>query len=257
MTAAAPDYMPTRFPTRLLTDLSAFVLMVWAGAVATAFILVLGVSFWHDITASAWHIVGQPARWFLFALAVHIGWTEFELYVAHGRTRRAFMLETLQFLAVFAPLVSVLFALTFLIEAGYYGLMGWTQGIGADETFYRSVFEVPLVVLQWTLTFGLWMAGGLFVGAMWYRSAVLGVASLVIGIAFALISVAAIGEVAVSFGEQSNPISLVLHSLFFVARQASTSGIWSVVLLHVVMIGGMAGLAWLALRRVSIRSKSE
>lgn len=257
MTAAAPDYVPVRFPIRLVTDLAAFALMIWAGTLVTAFVLVFIVSFWHDISASAWHIVGQPARWFLFALAIHIGWTQFELYVAHGRTRRAFMLEALQFLAAFAPLMAVIFALSFLMEAGYYSLMGWTQGIGEDEAFYRSVFDIPLVLLQWTLTFGLWMAGGLFIGAMWYRSTVLGVVSLFVGIACALISTAAIGEVTINFGQGSNPASALVHAMLFIAVQASTHGIGAVVLLHVVMTALLIGLAWLVLRDAPIRGKSE
>lgn len=127
MTVSAParTSRPWRFPAPLLSSYMIFAAMVWAGTAASTFALTAFVSIWNENTMSGWLFVGQVARWFVFGAIAHFGWAMLELYLTHGRTRRAFYREALPFIAAFALGCGALYTLTFPIEAGYYALFGW------------------------------------------------------------------------------------------------------------------------------------
>lgn len=232
-------------PKRLLSEQAIFALMVWGGFALFMFVLTFVVSLFRDIDVSGWNIGGQPARWFGFAIGIYVGYTLFPLHVTHGGTRRGFSTQMTLFTLAYGALLGALFTLTFPIEAGYYALMGWPQALHAPQ-LYASPLDLPMVLLQWVLIMTLWTAGGLLIGAAWYRNPNFGAFSIVIGIFFAGVST-------MSIGGDTGPHLWVYQQLF----GGMGPGLGMAVFLHLASIAILLGLTWLAFKDAPIHNKSK
>lgn len=251
MTAPAPvrTHTPLRFPSPLLMSYLIFTAMIWAGTLLFAFTLTFAVSIWNEITISAWRIVGQAARWFVLGSMWHLGWRMFELYLTHGRTRRAFYLEALPFIAAFALCAAALYTLTFPLEALWYAIFGWHQGMG-DAVLYDSAFDLPMIALESSTVFLLWAAGGFFVATAWYRSGLLGAATIALGLVCIVVSTVALGE-------REGPAYILLDRLPILVEPDGTPNVVIAVVIHLVMTAALLGLSWLWLRDMPVHGKSE
>ena len=251
MTASAPasTYVPWRFPAPLLSSYMIFTAMIWAGAVVFTFALTAFVSIWNEITMSGWLLVGQAARWFVLGAVGHLGWVMFELYLTHGRTRRAFYREALPFIGVFALCTAALYTITFPIEAGYYALFGWQHGFG-EEALYASAFDLPMIALESALVFLMWGAGGFFVTTAWYRNTLLGTLAIVLGLACVVIS-------SIALGERDGPAVLLLDILPVLSRPDGAPNMMAAIIVHLAMTAGFLALSWLWLRDTPVHGKSE
>lgn len=242
MTAIALRREPL-FPKRALIDQTAFAAMVWAGFTLFMFVLTFAVSLVRDIEVSGWNLGGQPARWFLLVVGIYFGWAALHLYVAHGGTRKGFIKQLLVFSLPYCAALAALFAVSFFLEAGYYALMGWPQALHETQ-LYAHPLDWGLVFIQWLLIFGVWLWGGVLISAAWYRNAVLGALCIPLGLIAVSVSTYTISA---DFG----PMSWV-HQLI-----AVESGPVAAIPAHLAMIAIFAGLSWLAIRDVPIRSRAE
>lgn len=147
---------------------------------ACAFVFVLAVTFavssFQGIEISAWNIVAaQIARWFALWAGVYAIHNVLPIAVAHGRTRREFMVATAGFTVVFAFAMAVCAWLGYLAEDGIYGLMDWSS------TEHGLPHEYFVMFLAWGAT-------GTFVAAAFDRYGPLGVLSLPVGLALVVTS---------------------------------------------------------------------
>lgn len=159
----------------LTTSLVSFGAIV-AGCV---FLLVLAVSFvislFGDIVFSGWMLVTvQIARWFVLWVGVYTIHNVLPIAIAHGRTRREFLVAATGFTAVFALAVTVLTWLGFLVEGGVYDLMDWRTTPHGSPLAYFLMFLV-------------WCGAGMFVTAAFDRWALGGVLSLPVGLALVIV----------------------------------------------------------------------
>lgn len=242
MIAPAATRREPLFPTRLFVEQSIFALMVWVGYAIFVFVLTFVVSLFRPIEISGWDIATQPAAWFAFAIGCYLGWTVLQLYVTHGGTRRGFVIQMLGFVALYALLLAALFTLTFWPEAGIYALTGWSH-VPDDNGLYASVTDMPMVFLQALLVFEVWTIGGLFVSTAWYRSAVLGSLSIVLGLVVVSVS-------SFTIKEDVGPMSWVGFLL------PGLTGPGPAIVAHLIMFALFAGLTWLNVRTISIHGKS-
>lgn len=231
------------FPKRVLVDQGAFALLSWPVYTLFVFAVTFVVSLFRDVSASGWDMAGQPMRWFAFAIGIYLGWSVLQLHVTHGGTRKGFMVQMLVFVPIFVALLTVIFALSFMLESGYYALMGWPQGID-DGALYSGPFDLPMVLLQYVLIFALWTLGGLLIAAAWYRSAILGAAAIPLGLAAVSVSALVLG------GEGEGPMVWVSQVL------PIQPGPPVATIAHLLLAALFAGLTWLAVRNVPIRSKA-
>jgi hypothetical protein len=232
------------FSKRLFTEQATFALMAWAVGTLCVLALTFIVSFYRPIESSGWHIASQAVRWFAFAIGCYLGWTIFQLHVTHGGTRRGYLVKMITFTAAYAPLLAVLYTLSFWIEGLVYGLMGWVHGLDR-QTLYQSASDLPMIFLESVLIFGLWLIGGLFIALMFYRNSILGSLSIAIGLILVTLS-------GYSMGNYQTPFDLE-----WIEWLRPLPASWDrAVLFHVVMMAVTLGLAWLAVRQVPIRSKS-
>ena len=230
------------FPKRLFTEQAIFAAMVWAGYSVFVYVLTFVVSFFRPIEISGWDIAGEPAPWFAFAIGCYLGWTVLQLYVTHGGTRRGYFIQMVGFALAYAVVLAILFAITFWPEAGIYALTGWTHAPD-DMALYASPTDVPMVLLQSVLVFGLWTIGGLYVGSSWYRGAIQGSLSIVVGLVAVSVSAFTMLAETGPFGW----VGLVLRGM---------TGPVPATIAHIVMFVLLAGLAWLTVRNISIHGKS-
>ncbi|MDX8028582.1 hypothetical protein SK803_00095 [Lentzea sp. BCCO 10_0856] len=159
----------------LTTSLVSFGAIV-AGCV---FLLVLAVSFvislFADIVFSGWMLVTvQIARWFVLWVGVYTIHNVLPIAIAHGRTRREFLVAATGFTAVFALAMTLLAWLGFLVEGGVYDLMDWRTTPHGSPLAYFLMFLV-------------WCGVGMFVTAAFDRWGLGGVLSLPVGLALVLV----------------------------------------------------------------------
>jgi hypothetical protein len=92
---------------------------------------------------------------------------------------------------------------------------------------------VPAILVQWLLIGALWIAGGVFIAAAFYRADGLGGLAIFVGIVCAGIS-------GVSFGQDWGPFGWVYQQV--TGEGSVHAGIG--VLLHLAMIAGLLALTW-------------
>jgi len=160
----------------LTTTLVTFCAIVAAVVFAFAVVVTFVVSAFSDIEISAWNVVAsQIARWFLFWVGIYVIHNVLPIAVAHGRTRREFLVAASGFSVVLAVAMSVLARLGFLAEGGIYALMDWH----ADE------HGTPLAYF---LMFLVWCVAGMFCAAAFDRFGAAGVFSVPVGLASVIIT---------------------------------------------------------------------
>jgi hypothetical protein len=232
------------FPRRLLVEQGAFAAMVWAGFSAFMLVLPVVVSFFRPIEVSGWSFSQSIVQWYTLAIGCYVGWQMFELHVTHGQSRRGFLKSAFIFVVIYSAIVAALCALTYLPEALIYNIAGWPQTVD-DERLYQSALQLPIIFLQGWLVFGLYCAGGLFLGMAWYRSSLLG--GLAIPFAVAVSWVAAVG-----MASDNGPLQFLVQE----GVVPDTPQLWLAVLLHAVCVAIFFVVTWYFGRNAPIRHKA-
>ncbi len=245
MTTASISRSEAIVPKLLLRDQIIFALMVWAGFTIFVFALTFVVSLVRSIDVSGWNLAGQPARWFGFAVGIYVGWTLLPLYIAHGGTRHGFARRTLVFTGIYGVVLGLLFTLTFPLEAGLYAVMGWPHVLH-EAQLYASPLDLPAVAVQWIAIMTLWVAGGVMIGAAWYRNPAFGAMGIPIALFFAGLSTMATGG-------DSGPHLWVYQQLLGGDRPGPALAIG----LHAASIAILLWLAWRAIKDVPLRNRSR
>jgi hypothetical protein len=148
-----------RYLTMTMVSFSAF-------AAACVFLVVLAVSFvismFGEIVFSGWMLVSvQIARWFVLCVGAYAVHNVLPIAVAHGRTRREFLVAATGFTAVFALVMAVLMWLGFLVEGSVYSLMDWRTTPHGSPLAYFLMFLVWCGVGMFvTAAFDRWGNGG-------------------------------------------------------------------------------------------------
>jgi hypothetical protein len=182
-----------KFPSRLLVANMTYALMLWAGflalvAAVTAVIAILGT-----LDQSIWEQATQVVRWYGLFVGVALVWEFMPLYLAHGRTRRQFGGHAAITATLFAPFLSALIVIGYLIEAGLYRLAGLPQSLIRPHLFTAPT-QVPMVFAEHTLAGLTWIAVGAFAAAAFYRWRGGGVLSVPVGVALVALAESALGS---------------------------------------------------------------
>lgn len=160
----------------LTTTLVLFCAMVAAGAFALSVVVVFAVSAFGDVEISAWNVVtSQIARWFLFAVGIYVIHSLLPVAVAHGRTRREFLVAASGFSVVLAFAMTLVEWLGFVVEGGIYSLMGWNADEHGSPVAYFLMFLV-------------WCAVGMFCAAAFDRFGAGGIFSVPIGLVLVVVT---------------------------------------------------------------------
>ncbi|MFI0419954.1 hypothetical protein [Spongiactinospora sp. 9N601] len=162
------------FPRRLLAANLYFTLIVYAIFVVVVMGVAVAIGVLGDLESSVWERAVQAARWYVLVIGITVVRLYLPVYVAHGRTRREFAGQAAVFTLLFAPAVSALTALGYLLEGLVYRLGGWPHQI-ADRHLFGGPGQVPLVLAEYWAQYLVWVSAGVLLGAAFYRLSVGGV----------------------------------------------------------------------------------
>ncbi|NLT54942.1 MAG: hypothetical protein GXX79_10330 [Actinomycetales bacterium] len=116
------------------------------------------------VNHSVWDIAVPILRWFALGYGAYLTTRMLPLCIAHGRTRREFMIQSSCFVAALTGVLGALLALGYLLEKGVYGLAGWRQQL-ADERLFDAPDQFWLIALCYWVLLLLWTTVGAFLGA--------------------------------------------------------------------------------------------
>ncbi|MFC4059402.1 hypothetical protein ACFOWE_13935 [Planomonospora corallina] len=181
-----------RFPTRLFAANAYFALLLFAGYVVVVAVIAAGVALFGTLSRSAWEAAVQLPRWYALFVGVALVREYLPMYVAHGQTRRQFGAQAAVTVALFAPFLSALITLGYLLETLVYGLADRPQILDKVHLFTEPT-QVPLVFAEYLLEFVTWIVSGTFIGAGFYRWEGGGLLLIPVGIGLLLLNEGAVG----------------------------------------------------------------
>ncbi|GIH92321.1 hypothetical protein ACFFMN_04800 [Planobispora siamensis] len=181
-----------RFPSRLLAANLFFAGMVWAAFYVVTTLITVAIAVFGTLTHSVWEGATQVPRWFALFVGVAMIREFLPLYIAHGQTRRQFGAQAAVTIALYAPALSALLVLGYLLETLLYNVAGWPQELARAHLF-ASPTDVPLVFLEYLVEFLAWIVAGTFMAAAFYRWQGGGLLSIPPGVGLILLGEAAIG----------------------------------------------------------------
>jgi hypothetical protein len=182
-----------RFPSRLLAANVWFGLMLWAGFLAVVAAVGAVIEIAGALTQSVWEQAAEVPRWYGLFFGIALVREFLPLYVAHGQTRRQFGGHAGITATLFAPYLSALIVVGYLLETGVYRLAGLPQALHRVHMFAAPT-QVPLVFAEYALEALTWIAAGTFIGAAIYRWGVGGALTIPVGIAMVLSAESVIGS---------------------------------------------------------------
>lgn len=242
-TASARRSFPL-VPRRLLRDHLEFALLVWAGFVVFVLAVILTVAYFRDIEVSGWDRAIEVVRWFGLGIGAYVGYSVLPLHVTHGQTRREFAQQAVVFGLIFTLVLAALVTVGFVLEMVLYQLADWPQEV-AEGQLFSSANELHLIFLQSWLLMALWFAGGMLIGAGWYRGAWFGSLAIIVAMLAA----------AVSGLSLSNNVGLFGAPLEWLTGSEVLSAPLGVAV-HVVTVIVVLAIGWLFVRDIPIQNKS-
>ncbi|WP_214103738.1 hypothetical protein [Acrocarpospora catenulata] len=181
-----------KFPTRLLAANMVFAILLWVGFLLLVGAITAGIAVFGQVSGSVWDPASQLARFYALFTGVALAREYLPMYIAHGQTRRQFGAQAAVTITLFAPFLSVLITLGYLLENVLHGVAGWPQGISRDHLF-GSTSEIGLIFAEYAIEFLVWTVAGALMGAGFYRWEGGGVVTIPVGIAMVLVSSGALG----------------------------------------------------------------
>lgn len=211
--------------------------------------LTVGVSVVaNEISISGWEVGTHLVRWFVGAVGVYLTAVYLPLYVVHGRTRAEVARQMAVFGVLYAALVAMVVAVGFALEGLVYGLADWPQALEGAHLF-DAPDQYHLVLLEHTLLFGAWMAGGALLGAAFYRSGVLGGAMVPLAVAVVVVSESVLGP------RELGPLPPPLLGFPGLGLEATHPALAAAT--TVACIAAVGAGTWLVVRDVPIRPETS
>ncbi|GAA3474678.1 hypothetical protein [Nonomuraea roseola] len=231
-----------RFPSRLLAANMWFALFAWLAYLVVITLVTVGIGVWGELNESVWEKAVQLTRWYALFVGVALVTEFLPLFIAHGQSRRQFGFQAAVTIAIFAPFLSALLVISFLLESLLYGLTGWTWALGQAHLFSAPT-QIPMIFLEYTVMFVGWLVAGVFVSSAFYRWQGGGLLAIVPAVAIVLFVQATIGDKA--------PLPFISLRIGFDLADSALSAVLAAVGAFVVGLG----LTWLIIRDVPLRNK--
>lgn len=157
-----------RFPTWLMRDLTSMAILSWLGFTLVVIGIIVAVDRYGHLDRSIWEEASQIPQWFVLFIGVHLSMTYLPLSISHGRTRRDAAIEATLFMAAFSGLVAVLLTLSWGIERVAFSILDVKQVL-SDPHIFDSATNYPLIFLESWIVLLIWVIGGAFIAASYYR----------------------------------------------------------------------------------------
>lgn len=160
-----------------------------AGFFAVVLLVGIGIHLVLEVTGSVWSGAIQFLRWYAIGMGVYLTAVYLPLYLAHGRTRREIATGSAAFSFILAVWLGAGVLLGYALEAVLYRMIGWTDLL-PDPHPVGSLAEIATTFAEQGVTFLVWLAVGALGGAAFYRSALLGLVAVPVGLALLAVPLA-------------------------------------------------------------------
>ena len=188
--------MTTAVATRLpllrvqLTAHLPFVALLWVLFTIVTIVVTGIVAVASGVSDSILHqLATQAPRWLMFGLGIDVVSTYLRMQLAHGRTRRDFLGQTIQYTVVLSGCTALLITISYLLERGYYAVFGWSHALPREAAF-TAADQYPAIFGTYWLSFLMWTVAGLVIGLGFFRGKGLGLLTIPLGLAIVLPGVA-------------------------------------------------------------------
>jgi hypothetical protein len=142
-----------------------------AAALVLAFAFPFAVSQWNDITISAWYYAANGGKWFTAFVGGGFLFVLVPNMVAAGLTRRELAVSMGIFGVLWSLAIGAIAFAGLLAERAYYGAMGWSHGIDANDAIapIGSAAETAAFGAHYPLVYLVYFTAGALIGVASYR----------------------------------------------------------------------------------------
>jgi hypothetical protein len=195
-------------------------------------LFITGFAVFGTVTYSFLDIGSQVLRWIVLGYGIHLTYGLLPVFLVHGQTRREYLAQVPVFMVVASTILAALISLAYWGETTLYRAAGWTQEV-SDDRLYGAASEYGLVFISYWAMFVVWSIVGALIGAGFYRSDLLGLATLPVALVLVVVAGFGIGFnqlpwVDVSFGVDNVSIPATI-ALCAACAAAGLALIWGVV----------------------------
>lgn len=164
-------------------------LVLWAIFAVIVVGVGIGLAIFNTVTFSVWDGATKVVRWFALGYGIYLIHHLLPTLIAHGQTRRTFMLQASLFTVVATIVLGALMTLGYVLETAVYRALDWQPALTAAQAFI-SVGRLPMTFFTCLAMFLVWTVSGALLGAGFYRAEELALVTL--PIALLLISAAGV-----------------------------------------------------------------
>jgi hypothetical protein len=159
-----------------------FLVAMWGVLVVVVAALVAGIAAFGTVTGSVWDHAVALLRWFALGYGIHLGSRLLPVHIAHGQTRRAFVVQATLFVVVAAAVLAALIVLGHALEGVLYRAMDWPQRL-PSERLYSSPGQLPEAFTTFWLLLAGWTMVGAFLATAFYRPGGWGLVAIPLAVA--------------------------------------------------------------------------
>ncbi len=232
------------FPAKMTSDLVVFTALIWLGFVVIVSGLVIAIDHWGNLGDSIWEQARQLAQWFLLFMGVHIGSELLPQHITHGKTRRAFFIESGITVSILSAVIAILMTLGWVIERMLFSVLDVEQTI-RNTSMFDSPRDYSMIFTESFIILAVWTLGGLYIAASWYRNADTGLIAIAPALLVGMI-------VDLGMGSRLGPIGGIARH-FFDPEQPPLLLTLGVAAIGIALLGW---LAWYVIREIPIRNVS-
>ncbi|HLL64166.1 MAG TPA: hypothetical protein VK453_00285 [Micromonosporaceae bacterium] len=219
-----------------------FLLLAWLGFAVFVAVVVAVISLFRPITISGWDGASGVVRWAAAGYGAYLTGRLLPVFIAHGQTRRDFMIQTSVFAAVAVAAYAALATIGYALEGLLYRAVDWPQRFQEDRIFTASDQVLPIFITHAVMLLG-WMIAGAFLAAAFYRLDGGGLVAIPVAILLVATASLAVGY----------------NSLPFVGAfiQRLDAPVIATAVLAAASILAGAGLTWGLVRDVPIKTRTS
>jgi hypothetical protein len=219
-----------------------FVLMAAGVAMVLTAIVTAAIAVLGTLSTSLVDPAATVLRWFALGYGIYLFSTALPTHIAHGQTRRNFMVQAALFVVAASIAVGAVLTAMYALEGAVFGRLGWDHVV-ADDRLYAGPGDWGLVLLTYSALLAVWAMVGGFLSAAFYRTGGWGPLLVLPAIALVVLVGSAVGVSGLPF--IGRLLDLGTGSL-----PGALAGVVAAVLVS-------AGLTWAVVRDLPVRRRTQ
>lgn len=216
---------------------------IWLCLFIIVALILAGFAIFGDPSSSVLDNATMGPRYWIFSLGAVLTFASLRMYVAHGVTRRTFIIAGTVTAVVAPVVVAGLTVFSYFAESRVYAAQGWSQALGGTHLFTRAD-QFGLIFCEFALVYMAHFFAGWLLGSLFYRLGVWAVPFVLLGYGGAVATEGVLGTGWIG--------AILSHNMPRFSPSPSIA-----VPVGLCLIIGMAVANWAVLRRIAIAPKKS